>query len=91
MLLSYVLVNNTESNFPLDPGEVVKFIVDAEDEYDAYLKMEMAKSSAALCHHKVMNVFLDGIRFDAREYWTEGANSDDFEYDDTLIVNRLYE
>ena len=91
MILSYVIVNNTESNFPLDPGEVVKFIIDADDEYDAYLKIEMAKSSAVLCNHKVMNVYLNGSRFDAREYWTEGANSDDFDYDDTISINRLYE
>lgn len=32
-----------------------------------------------------MNVYLGGVPFDAKEYWTEGE-SDDFDYDETVSI-----
>ena len=89
MILSYVIKNNTENDFPLDRGEAWKFIVSADDEYDAYLQMEKVKLSAGMHRHSILNVYLDGVRFDPRAYWTEGANSDDFEYDDLIAIDNI--
>jgi len=89
MILSYVIKNNTNSDFPLDRGEAWKFIVRADDHHDAYLQMEKVKMSAAMHQHDILNVYLEGVRFDAREYWTEGANSDDFEYDDLVSISKV--
>lgn len=89
MILSYVIHNKTDKDFPLGINEAWKFIVEADDEYDAYMQMEKVKMSAHMYRHTIMNVYLDGVRFDAREYWTEGANSDDFDYDETVPITEI--
>ena len=88
MILTYVIRNDTEDDFPLDPGEVWKFIVRADDKHDAYLQMEKVKLSASMHGHTILNVYLDNRRFDAREYWTEGSNSDNFGYDDSIQIHQ---
>jgi hypothetical protein len=89
MKLSYVIHNQTDNDFPLEPNEAWKFIVEADDEYDSYMQMEKVKMAAQMHRHTILNVYLDGKRFDAREYWTEGANSDDFDYDDSIQISQL--
>ena len=89
MILSYVIYNQTGNDFPLDCKEAWKFIVEAEDEYDAYMQMEKVKMSARMYGHTILNVYLNNARFDAREYWTEGANSDDFDYDDSIRISQI--
>lgn len=89
MILSYVIHNKTNNDFPLGLNEAWKFIVEADDKYDAYLQMEKVKMSARMHRHTIMNVYLDGAPFDAREYWTEGANSDDFDYDDAIQITEI--
>lgn len=89
MILSYVIHNKTNNDFPLDPNETWKFVVEADDEYDAYMQMEKVKMSARMYGHTILNVYLDGARFDPREYWTEGANSDDFDYDDSVKISQI--
>jgi len=89
MILSYVIKNNADSDFPLGRNEAWKFIVNVEDEYEAYVQIEKVKNSAKLNSHIILNVYLDGRYFDAREYWTEGANSDDFDYDDSVQIHKI--
>jgi hypothetical protein len=89
MILSYVILNKTNNDFPLDPNEAWKFIVEVEDEYDAYVQMEKVKTAARMHGHTILNVYLDDAPFDAREYWTEGANSDDFDYDDSIQISQI--
>jgi hypothetical protein len=91
MILSYVIKNYTNSDFPLECGEAWKFIVSADDEYDAYMQMEKVKLSAGMHRHDILNVYLNGANFDAREYWTDGANSDDFEYDELVSISRVHD
>jgi len=43
MKLSYVIHNQTDNDFPLEPKEAWKFIVEADDEYDAYMQMEKSR------------------------------------------------
>jgi hypothetical protein len=89
MILTYVVHNTTDNDFPLEPGEAWKFIVAVEDEYDAYMQIEKVKTAAIAYGHKIMNVYLDNARFDARSYWTDGANGDDFEYQDDLKIDQV--
>ena len=89
MILSYVIYNKTNSDFPLCINEAWKFIVEADDKYDAYAQMEKVKMSARMYRHTIMNVYLDGARFDPREYWTEGANSDNFDYDESIKITEV--
>jgi len=89
MILTYVIQNQTDDDFPLEPNEAWKFIVQADDEYDAYLHMEKVKMSARMYGHTILNVYLDGNKFDPREYWTEGANSDDFGYVDSILISQV--
>jgi len=89
MILSYVIHNKTNNDIPLGRNEAWKFIVEADDEYDAYTQMEKVKMSARMYRHTIMNVYLDGVPFDAREYWTEGANSDDFDYDESVQITEI--
>ncbi len=88
MLLSYVIKNDTTNDFPLEAGEAWKFVVRVEDEDDAYNQLEKVKMSSGDYGHTIMNVYLDGRPFDARSYWTEGANADDFAYDDMVHIHQ---
>ena len=89
MIMSYVIKNNTDNDFPLDRNEAWKFVVNVDDDYDAYMQIEKVKISARMHRHTILNVYLDGRRFDAREYWTEGANSDNFDYDDSIQIHQI--
>ena len=86
MKLSYVVKNNTDSDQILDPGEAWQWIVTVEDEFEAYSQIEKVKLSAKCNGHEIMNVYLNDQEFDARAYWTDGANSDDFEYDAQVAI-----
>lgn len=89
MNLSYVIKNNTSGDFPLQPGEAWKFIVHVDDVDEARDQMEKVKMSAAGHAHDIMNVYLDDRPFDARAHATDGANEDDFPYDDTLVIHKV--
>jgi len=89
MILTYVIHNQTTNDFPLELNETWKFIVEADDEYDAYMQMEKVKMSARMYGHTILNVYLNDSRFDGREYWTEGANSDNFGYDDSIQISQI--
>lgn len=89
MILRYVIKNNTEADYPLDAGEAWQFICRCDDEHDAYKQMEKVKQSALNFGHDIMNVFLNDIPFDARGWWTQGANLDDYVYDDAVVITRV--
>lgn len=89
MKLTYMIHNRTNNDFPLEPGKTWQFIVEAEDTLDAYNQMEKVKVSAGIYNHSILNVLLDRRPFDARAYWTKGANSDGFEYDEKIKIDKL--
>lgn len=89
MILKYVIKNNANGDFPLEPGEAWQFVCSCEDENDAYEQMEKVKASARGFGHDVMNVYLDGQPFDARGWWTQGANGDDFPYDESIVISSI--
>lgn len=89
MILSYVIKNNTINDFPLDAGEAWKFVVHVSDADDAYQQIEKVKMSASGYGHDIMNVYLDDRPFDARSYWTQGANEDNFMYDDAVEIHKI--
>ena len=78
--LSYVIINNTSKDYPLEPGETWKFIVKVEDQMDAYNQMGKCKQKADQFGHNIMNVYLDDISFNAREWYTDGVNEDKIEF-----------
>ena len=39
--------------------------------------------------HTIMNVFFDNEPFDAREWFTDGANSDNFDYDEKMKIDKV--
>ena len=86
MKLEYTIRNDGPSDFPLAEGEAWKFVLHCEDEEDAWQQMEKVKYNSNMFMHSVMNVYLDGRMWDAREWYTEGANHDNFPYDDTVVV-----
>lgn len=89
MILSFVIKNDTESDFPLEPGETWKYIVNAIDPRDAALHMQKVQMSASAFGHTVMNVYLDDHPFDARAHWTDGAHADDFVYDEFVAIHKV--
>ncbi|ESS14732.1 hypothetical protein MOLA814_00293 [Betaproteobacteria bacterium MOLA814] len=40
MIMSYMIKNNTDNDFPLDRNEAWKFVVNVDDDYDAYMQIE---------------------------------------------------
>ena len=86
MILEYVIKNNSTSEFPIEPGEAWKWTVHCDDVFDAYLHIEKIKMMARTHGHTLMNVFLNGANFDAREWYTEGANSDNYDYDPEVVI-----
>jgi len=88
MKLTYVIQNQTDNNNLLDRGEAWKWTVTCDDEFEAYLQIEKCKAMAGVHGHRILNVFLDGQRFDARSFYTEGANADNFDYDETVSISR---
>lgn len=89
MILEYVIKNNTDADFPLDPGQAWQFICHCDDEHDAYVQMEKIKLTAQQFEHDIMNVYLDGHPFDARGWWTEGSNTDNFSYDESVVISSV--
>ena len=88
MELTYVIQNQTDNDDLLDPSEAWKWTVRCDDEFEAYLQIEKCKTMAGVHGHTILNVFLDGQRFDARSFYTEGANADNFGYDETVSITR---
>jgi len=88
MILSYVIHNKTDNDFPLEVNEAIKFIVEVDDKHDACEHLDKVKISAQMCNHTILNVYLDNAKFDARQFLTEGANSDNFDYDDSIKISR---
>jgi len=88
MELSYVIQNQTDNDDLLDPGEAWKWTVSCEDEFEAYAQIEKCKTMASFYGHKILNVFLDGQKFDARSFYTEGVNADNFEYNEAVHISR---
>ena len=87
MILEYVIKNNSTTERVLDPGEAWKWTVHCEDKFDAYSHLEKIKMMASGHGHSLMNVFLDGSHFDAREWYTQGANSDSCDYDPEVVIS----
>tara|TARA_B110000305_G_C19088120_1_gene469447 strand:+ start:114 stop:434 length:321 start_codon:yes stop_codon:yes gene_type:complete len=87
--LSYVIVNNTSKDFPLEPGETWKFIVKVEDQFSAYNQMAKCKSMANKVGHDIMNVYLDGDKFNPRGWYTDGVNEDNITYNDNIKIDNL--
>ena len=87
--LSYLIKNNTQKDYPLKPGEAWKFIVQVEDKQDAYTQMSKCTLQAGQFGHTIMNVFFDNEPFDAREWFTDGANSDNFDYDEKMKIDKV--
>jgi hypothetical protein len=87
MILKYVIKNNADDDFPIEPGEAWQFVCHCDDEHDAYAQMEKVKMSAQQFGHDVMNVYLEDRPFDARSWWTQGANADDFPYDQSVAIS----
>jgi hypothetical protein len=89
MILKYVIKNNSDSDVPLELGEAWQFVCHCDDEHEAYVQIEKVKLSAQRFGHDVMNVYLDDTPFDARSWWTEGANADDFPYDESVVISSV--
>ena len=87
--LSYVIINNTSKDYPLEPGETWKFIVKVEDQMEAYNQMGKCKQKADQFGHDIMNVYLDDIPFNPRGWYTDGVNEDRIEYDDNIKIDNL--
>lgn len=88
MELSYVIQNQTDNDDLLDPGEAWKWTVRCHDEFEAYLQIEKCKTMAGVHGHAILNVFLDKQRFDARSFYTDGVNADNFEYEESVKISR---
>ena len=87
--MSYVIINNTNNDHPLAPGETWKFIVKVEDYEDAYSQMCKCQLKAKQFGHDIMNVYLDGSPFNPRGWYTEGVNEDKIEYNDDIKIDHL--
>jgi len=87
--LSYVIINNTSKDFPLEPGETWKFIVKVEDQLSAYNQMENCKLMADKFGHDIMNVYLDNVAFNPRSWNTGGVNEDKIEYNENIKIDNL--
>jgi len=86
--LTFVVINNTDSDYPLGKGETWKFLVSVEDANEAYMHMQKAQLSAKGFGHDIINVYLDGNKFNPREWYTDGANQDKIDYlEDVKIDN----
>ena len=89
--LSYVIFNNTEKSNLLEPNEAWKFIVNVEDENEAYMQMAKVFHGAAMTNYKVMNVYLNDHEFNPREWYTDGVNSDNIKYDENIKINQIHD
>ena len=49
---------------------------------DAYHQMVKCSQKADQFGHDIMNVYLDGIPFNPRGWYTDGVNEDKIEYND---------
>lgn len=87
--LSYVIVNNTEKDYPIGPGETWKFIVKVEDQMDAYNQMVKCQQQAIQFGHDIINVYLDDIPFNPRGWYTDGINEEQIEYNDNINIDNL--
>lgn len=89
--LSYVIFNNTDNSNLLEPNEAWKFIVDVEDENEAYMQMAKVFRGSRMTGFKVMNVYLNNNQFNPRAWYTDGVNSDNIEYDENIKINQLHD
>jgi hypothetical protein len=89
MILKYVIKNNSDGDLPIEPGEAWQFVCRCDDTHDAYVQMEKVKMSARQFGHDIMNVYLDGARFDPRSWWTQEAHADNFHYDDSVAISSV--
>jgi len=87
--LSYVIINNTSKDFPLEPGETWKFIVKVDDQLSAYNQMSKCKLMADKFGHNIMNVYLDDVEFNPRSWNTGGVNEDNIIYNHSIKINNL--
>ena len=87
--LSYVIINNTSNDFPMEIGETWKFIVKVDDQMDAYYQMVKCSQKADQFGHDIMNVYLDGIPFNPRGWYTDGVNEDKIEYNDNIKIDNF--
>jgi hypothetical protein len=87
--LSYVIINNGDTDHPLEQGETWKFIVAVDDTFDAYNQMSKCQLQAAQFGHSIMNVYLDGLPFNPRGWYTDEVNHDKIEYDDDIKIDNL--
>jgi hypothetical protein len=86
--LTYVIQNQTDNDDLLEPGEAWKWTVNCDDAFEAYLQIERCKTMAGVHGHTILNVFLDGQRFDSRSFYTDNANADNFEYEESVKISR---
>jgi len=87
--LSYVIINNTSKDFPLEPGETWKFIVKVDDQFSAYNQLSKCKLMADQFGHDIMNVYLDDVEFNPRGWNTGGVNEDNMIYNDNIKIDNL--
>lgn len=87
--LSYVIINNGDTDYPLEQGETWKFIVAVENTLDAYNQMVKCQQYAKQFGHCIMNVYLDGKDFNPRGWYTLEANHDNIEYDDNIKIDKV--
>ena len=87
--LSYVIKNNQDKEVVLDPGEAYMFAYWVEGEEEAWSLISKAMAQADLWGHTVMNVYLNELPWDAREWYTEGCNSHNYPYDDDVVISKF--
>ena len=87
--LSYVIINNNGSDDLLAKGETWKFIVGVEDALEAYQQMSKCKTAADRLGHTIANIYLDGIPFNPRGWYTDGVNEDKIAYEDKIKIDNL--
>lgn len=87
--LSYVIINNGDTDHPLEKGETWKFKVAVEDTFDAYNQMMKCQLQAKQFGHSIMNVYLDDVRFNPRGWYTDEVNHDKIDYDDGMKIDNI--
>ena len=89
--LSYVIFNNTEKSNLLELNEAWKFIVNVEDENEAYMQMAKVFNGRTMMNYEEINVYLNGHEFNPREWYTNGVNSDNIRYDENISINQIHD
>ena len=95
MILEYMVRSKDpdKEDLIMEDGDVFQFRVPVSDEMEAYQQMTKVFFGAQLHGHEVINVFLNGKRFNPRGWYTNGMNADKVrhltEIEPTHIIDQI--